>query len=256
MSGDDQIRNLDAPIAAARRGVRHAPRRRFYASARTARTANGHAIMLDDNPIRTPAGRILAAPTSALASVIAAEWQAQGETIDPATMPLTRLANAIIDGVADATDAVAAEIAKYLSSDLVFYRADAPQRLCERQAEHWDPIMAWARQELGAHFLLGAGVIHVAQPQAALDAAGAAIPSDPWRLGALHAATTLTGSALLALALMRGRLSADVAWAAAHVDEDWNIEQWGEDELAAARRAFRFAEFQAAARVLTSSRDC
>src|SRR5271163_5161061 len=139
-------------------------------------------------------------------------------------MPLTRLANAIIDGVADAARPVAAEIEKCLGSDLLFYRAGAPGDLRARQARLWDPVLAWARDLLGASFVLGEGVVHVSQPPDALKAAGAAIPKDPWRLGAVHAVTTLTGSALIALALSRGALSADAAWQAAHVDEDWNME--------------------------------
>ena len=139
---------------------------------------------------------------------------------------------------------------KYLASDLVCYRASSPRGLVERQARHWDPILDWAREALDADFALGEGVVYVAQPQAALAAARAAIPTDPWRLGAVHAATTLTGSALLALALANGRLTVEEAWQAAHVDEDWNMEQWGRDEAALERRAFRFAEMQAAATVL------
>jgi chaperone required for assembly of F1-ATPase len=171
--------------------------------------------------------------------------------IDPATMPQTRLANAIIDGVTDRPGPVAAEVERYLSSDLVCYRAAAPQGLRDRQRAHWDPILAWTRNKLDAPFALGDGVIHVAQPAAALAAARAAIPADPWRLGAVHAVTTLTGSALIALALARGGLSAEAAWLAAHVDEDWNMEQWGRDELALERRAYRHAEFLAAAMALS-----
>jgi chaperone required for assembly of F1-ATPase len=244
---------LDDPTDAARRNTRAALRRRFYAKATTVPTADGHAILLDDKPVRTPARRALAAPTLPLAQAIAAEWQAQADVIDPAKMPLTRLANAIIDGVADVPLPVADEIAKYLASDLLFYRAGAPAGLVELQARHWDPILAWARQALGADFRTGEGVVHIAQPETALAAARAAIPTDPWRLGAAHAATTLTGSALIALALSRGALTADAAWQAAHVDEDWNMAQWGRDELALARRDFRHAEFQAAAQVLGSS---
>jgi chaperone required for assembly of F1-ATPase len=172
--------------------------------------------------------------------------------IDPAKMPLTRLANAIIDGVAATPQPVAAEIAKYLASDLLFYRAASPAGLVERQAQHWDTILAWARQALGADFRTGEGIVHIAQPEAALAAARAAIPDDPWRLGAAHVVTTLTGSALVALALACGALSADAAWQAAHVDEDWNMAQWGRDEMALARRDFRHAEFLAAAMVLQS----
>jgi chaperone required for assembly of F1-ATPase len=242
----------DDPIEATRRSMRTALPRRFYATVATAAVADGYAVRLDDKPVRTPARRVLAAPTLALAEAIAAEWQAQKDVIDPAKMPLTRLANAIIDGVADAPLPVADEIAKYLASDLLFYRAGSPPGLVECQARHWDPILDWARQALGADFRLGEGVVYVAQPEAALAAACAAIPEEPWRLGAVHVVTTLTGSALIALAMARGALSADTAWQAAHVDEDWNIEKWGRDELALERRASRFAEFAAAAMVLQS----
>jgi chaperone required for assembly of F1-ATPase len=209
--------------------------------------------MLDDKPVHTPKARPLVAPSLALAEAIAAEWDAQQENIDPSKMPLTRLANSIIDGVAETPADVRAEIEKYLGADLLFYRADAPERLRQRQAQHWDPVLTWARETLGADFKLGEGVVHVAQSDAARHAAAAAIPHDPWPLGAVHVMTTLTGSALLALAVLRGRISADAAWQAGHVDEDWNIEQWGEDELALERRTFRHAEFAAAAKILSES---
>jgi chaperone required for assembly of F1-ATPase len=238
------------PIEAARRVARPVLQRRFYTGASVATEGGSHVVQLDDKPVRTPARRVLAAPALPLARAIAAEWDAQRDMIDPANMPLTRLANAVIDGVADAPMPVADEIGRYLASDLLFYRASAPAGLVERQARHWDPILDWAREALGARFRLGEGIMHVAQPEAAIAAARAAIPRDPWRLGATDAITTLTGSALIALALAHGQVSADAAWAAAHVDEDWNMEQWGRDSLALERRAFRFAEFQAAATVL------
>jgi chaperone required for assembly of F1-ATPase len=238
------------PTEAARRGMRPALRRRFYDQAAVAPGAEGFCLLLDGKPVNTPKRRKLAAPTQALAEAIAAEWQAQQHLVDPATMPLTRLANAIIDGVADAPQAVAGEIAKYLGSDLVLYRAAEPAGLVERQQIHWDPVVAWAREELGAHFIFGEGVVFVTQPDQALAAVRSAISDDPWRLGALSSITTLTGSALLTLAFARGRLSVEEVWAAAHVDEDWNMEFWGRDEAALARRAYRFAEMQAAATVL------
>jgi chaperone required for assembly of F1-ATPase len=240
------------PVEAARRGAVPEKRRRFYETVGSAAPAGGGGfeVLLDGKPALTPGGRILAVTSAPLAQAIVAEWQAQGEVINPASMPLTRLANSIIDGVSDRADAVAAEVKKYLTSDLICYRATSPQKLVERQVQHWDPIVSWAEAALGARFLVTDGVVHIAQPDAALAAAGAAIPQDAWRLGAVHAATTLAGSALIALALAEGRLSADEAWAAAHVDEDWNIAKWGEDELAMERRAFRFAEFAAAAMVL------
>jgi chaperone required for assembly of F1-ATPase len=238
------------PTEAARRSMRPAMRRRFYQKAAVANTAEGFAILLDGKPVRTPARRDLAAPTPALAEVLAAEWDAQKEMVNPATMPLTRLANSIIDGVAQSPLPVIDEVAQYLGSDLLFYRAEGPQGLVERQTRQWDPVLAWARDELGARFILASGVMFVEQSKEAIAAARTAIPADVWRLGAVSSITTLTGSALVALAMLRGRLSVDEAWAAAHVDEDWNMEFWGRDQRALERRAYRFAEILAAAEVL------
>jgi chaperone required for assembly of F1-ATPase len=237
------------PVEAARRNMRPNLRKRFY---RTVAAGEGppYPLLLDGRGVKTPAGNTLAAPTFSLAQAIAAEWDAQGERIEPAGMPLTRLANTVIDGVAPDPEPVAQEIAQYLGSDLVCYRASTPEGLVARQAQHWDPILAWAREEYGARFLLSEGVMFVAQPESAICALRAAIPSDPWRLGAVSLITTLTGSALIALAVAAKRLSVDDAWAAAHVDEDWNMDFWGRDELAMQRRAARFADMQAAAVVL------
>ena len=237
------------PVEAARRNMRPNLRKRFYQHAGVGQGAP-FPILLDARPVKTPAGGALAVPAEPLAQKIAAEWEQQGERIDPATMPLTRLANTITDGVAPATEPVAAEIVRYLGSDLLCYRADAPEGLVRMQAQHWDPILDWGREAMGARFVLAEGVMFAAQPDHAIVAASAAIPSDPWRLGAVNVITTLTGSALLALALSQGRLTVDDAWTAAHVDEDWNMSQWGRDELALDRRAKRFAEMQAAGTVL------
>jgi chaperone required for assembly of F1-ATPase len=239
------------PNESARRSMRGPARHRFYDRARAAEGALGYYVLLDGKPVRTPARSVLASPTMPLAEAIAHEWEAQRGEINPGAMPLTRLANSVIDGVAAAPEAVAREIAQYLGSDLVCYRAAGPQELIERQAQHWDPVLAWAREALRARFVLAQGVVFVEQPEAALAAARDAIPiDDPWRLGALASITTLTGSALLALALAAARLSLEEAWAAAHVDEDWNIDTWGRDESALQRRAHRFADMQAAAEVL------
>jgi len=242
------------PVEAARRSLRPQVRRRFYERAEIVAGEGEFGVVLDGRPVRTPARRALAAPTRALAQALAAEWEGQRDVIDPAKMPLTRLANAIVDGVADATAAVGTEVEKYLATDLVLYRAAGPEGLVARQAQAWDPVLACARAALGAHFVLAQELDFVAQPEEALAAARAAIPrdapGDPWRLGALHSITTLTGSALIGLALLHGRLSVEEAWQAAHVDEDWNMEFWGRDALALERRAFRFAEMQAACLVL------
>jgi len=241
------------PTEAARRSLRPNLRKRFYRRAQVGEVGGeggGFPLLLDARPVKTPARRLLAAPTRALAEKIADEWNAQAEAIDPASMPLTRLANAVIDAVVDAPAPVAAEVANYLGSDLLCYRAEAPEGLVERQAIAWDPVLAWAREQFGARFVLAQGVMHVAQPGEAIAAARVAIPAEPWRLGAVSSITTLTGSGLLALALSAGAIDADAAWAAAHVDEDWQMSQWGRDQLALERRAYRYAEFQAATAVL------
>jgi chaperone required for assembly of F1-ATPase len=241
----------DDPMEAARRGMRPPLRKRFYKSAAVGEgTAEGFPIALDDKPVRTPLRRLLAAPTPGLAEAIAAEWRAQEEVIDPGRMPITRLANAVIDAVCDAPGPVAAEVEKYLGSDLICYRAEAPAGLIEMQGKAWDPVLAWGHETFGARFVQVEGVMHAAQPAEAIAAVRGAIPSDPWRLGAVSSITTLTGSALLALALVHGRLDAQSAWAAAHVDEDWQMAQWGRDEVALARRAYRQAELEAAVTVL------
>ena len=241
------------PREAARRGGRPALRKRFFKQAHVGGAAGAEfPLLLDGKPVKTPARRALAAPNAALAEKIAAEWNAQSETIDPARMPLTRLANAVIDAVAPAPAPVAAEIAKYLGSDLLCYRAEAPNGLVALQTQHWDPVLAWAHEALGARFVLGQGVMHVAQPSEAIAAARAKIPADPWALGAVSVIATLTGSGLLALALAHSALDAEAIWAAAHVDEDWQMSQWGSDADALERRATRRAEFDAALAVLRS----
>jgi chaperone required for assembly of F1-ATPase len=234
------------PIEAARKSVRVNLRKRFYKQAGTA----DNAVTLDGKPVMTPKRRALKAPNAAIAHAMAGEWDAQSETIDPGAMPLTRLANAIIDGVADAPDAVRDEIVKYLGSDLVFYRADQPDGLIEQQAQHWNPLIAFARDTYGARFVLAQGIVHQAQPPEAVASAAVSIPNEPWQLGAMAAITTITGSALIALALAAKAIEADAAWAAAHVDEEWNAAKWGEDPEVKARRAARRAEFDAAVLIL------
>jgi len=243
-------KSLLDPEEAVRRSTRGPRRKRFYTAAGVAEAAGSFAITLDEKPVRTPSGRPLAAPTREIADVIAAEWEAQQEFIDPLSMPMTRLANSVVDAVVDRVDAVTDDVAKYLGTDLLFYRAGHPEALVAREAAHWDPIVFWAADTLGAHFMLAEGIVHVRQPEPAIAAARAALPGDPWSIAAVHVVTTLTGSALLALALLRGKLDADQVWNAAHVDEDWNIEQWGADEEVAARRRARLVDFAAAARII------
>ena len=239
------------PQEAARRSTRAPQRKRFYTSAGVGEAeGGGSTVTLDGRPIRSPSGRVVTIPSRIIAEAVAAEWEAQKETIDPMTLPMTRFANSVVEAVVDRVGAVTDDVAKYFGSDLLFYRAGHPEGLVAREATHWDPVLFWAADELGAHFILAEGIMHVAQPEQAVAAARAALPGDPWSIAALHVVTTLTGSALLALALQRGQLDADAVWAAAHVDEDFNAEQWGADEEAAERRAARAVDFRAAAQIL------
>jgi chaperone required for assembly of F1-ATPase len=238
------------PEELVRRAARTPRRKRFYARAGAVEGKDGFVVTLDDKPIRTPSGRQVVVPVKEIADAIVAEWEAQREFVDPLTMPMTRFANSVVDAVVDQVDAVTEDVAKYFQSDLLFYRAGHPEGLVAREAAHWDPLLFWAADALGAHFILAEGIVHVRQPEPAIAAARAALPSDPWSIAALHVITALTGSALLALALLRGVVDQDQAWAAAHVDEDWNIEKWGVDEEVAARRAARLVDFRAAAGIL------
>jgi len=226
-------------------------KRRFYDEV-TVR--DGPAVLrsrFDGRPIRTPARHALAAPCRPLGEAIAAEWRAQTEFIDPAAMAMTRLANTItiIDGVAAAQDEVAGEIVKYLGSDLVCYRAGDAQGLVARQSRHWDPILAWAKAALGAEFATVQGITHLRQPGDAIAHASAAIPRDPWRLGAAHANHHADG-----LGVDRPRAGARRRRARRCLDcgPMWTrtgiMELWGRDELGLKRRAYRFAEMDAAAK--------
>ena len=244
--------NRGSPLEAARRMAAPERQRRFYREATMAEDAGSYALRLDGKPARTPGRRPLAVTDAALAAAIQAEWQGQGEYLDAATMPATRLANSAIDGVAANMQAVRDEIAAYGGTDLLYYRAGEPEGLVEQERAAWDPILAAAEQRFGCRFMLAEGIVHVAQPAPALAAIRRSVEAydNPFRLAALHVATALSGSTLIALALGEGRIDSDTAWAAAHVDEDWNIGKWGEDAEAMARRAKRRAEFDAAALVL------
>src|ERR1700754_3932342 len=174
------------PMEAARRSARAVQRKRFYASAGVGEADGGYTVTLDGKPIKTPSGRVVVVPTRALAEMIAAEWNAQGEFIEPLTMPLTRFANSVVQGVTDNVVGVTEDVAKYFGSDLLFYRAGHPEGLVAREAEHWDPVLFWAAETLGAHFILSEGIMHVKQPDEAVAAARAALPGDPWSVAALH----------------------------------------------------------------------
>ena len=220
------------------------------------RSGKGAELLLDGKKVRTPGKAPLALPTRALAEAVAQEWRAQGVRVDPRTMPLTKIANSAIDGVVSREQAVVDYIMAHAGSDLLCYRAQGPRGLAEAQGKHWDPVLAWVKDALGTPFFLAEGIVHVAQPQASLDRLKEKfLGRDPFSLAALHVMTAMTGSALLALAVAQKRLTPDEAWAAAHVDEDWQISQWGEDAEAAERRKNRWRDFEAAAKTLALAKE-
>jgi chaperone required for assembly of F1-ATPase len=244
------------PVAMARRDLRRSVPARFYKEAAVVE-ADGHfALVLDGKPAFTPARKRLAVPSAAAAAAIAAEWNAQEKTLEPATMPLTRLVNSALDGVAGRMAETRAEILKYAGSDLVCYRAGEPDPLVEAQAAAWDPILAFARDTFGARFICAEGIVFATQPDAACAAFAAGLDGlvrdgdkAPLRLAALDVVTTLTGSALIAAAVAAGALSTEAAWGAAHVDEDYEMRLWGQDIEALARRARRFGDMATAVRL-------
>ena len=225
--------------------------KKVFAKAEPGERAGRHVLLLDGRPAMTPAGRSLWLPNAETASAIAEEWDAQDETVDVNRMPLTRLVHSALDGVLDSIAAVRADIVKYAASDLLCYRAEHPQSLVDIEANAWDPILNWARAELGVALETTAGVAFVAQPAAALAAIAAAVAriEAPCGLTALHLMTVLSGSAVLALAVALGRLDPQSAWRAAHADEDFQMMEWGADQAAVERRQRRWRDFESAARL-------
>jgi len=242
------------PVRRAQIQMRTPLPKRFYKSVSVEAEGDAFGVRLDGKPVRTPGKALLALPNEATATLVAAEFEAQDKVIDPVSMPTLRLVNTAIDGVAADPQAVLEDILRFASSDLLCYRADGPQGLVERQNEHWDPVLDWARGDLGARFNLAEGVVHVEQPRESIAVLGAHLArrADPMRLAALHVMTSITGSALLALAVEAGALDMEAAWLAAHVDEDWQAEQWGQDAEAMARRVRRKRDMQAAATLLAA----
>jgi chaperone required for assembly of F1-ATPase len=240
------------PIALVQREARRPLPRRFYSDAKVEARDGRFVVALDGKTVRTPRRELFSLPTGPSAEAVCAEWAAQEQTIDPATMPMTRIVNSALDGVAQAMGAVASEIAKYAASDVLCYRAVEPDTLVELERAAWDPVLDWADEALGARFVLAKGVMFVDQPAAALAAVEKAVQAydTPIALACLHTMTTLTGSAVLALAVARGQMSVASAWAAAHVDEDYEMQLWGQDEEALERRAKGWREMDAAARLL------
>ena len=223
--------------------------RRFY---QNAAVGADNLVLLDGRPVKTPGRAPLAPPGASLAAAIVDEWNAQGETIDPRAMPLTGLANAAIDRIAPAREAFADGLAAYGGSDLLCYRADGPAPLVARQAEHWDPLLDWARGRYDIAFTVTTGITHRPQPPETVERLAAAVHArHPFELAGLSPLVTVSGSLVIALALAEGAAGLDQAWTAAALDEQWQAGQWGEDEEAAKALAGRRRDFEAAARFLS-----
>jgi chaperone required for assembly of F1-ATPase len=239
------------PHEAVRKIGRAAMPKRFYKQATIGKHEGGFAVLLDGRAAKTPAGKPLVLAHVALAEAVAKEWAGQGEHLDPASMQLTRIANSAIDAVADRMGAVRTDITRHAESDLLCYRADGPEDLVASQEAAWAPLLAFARETFGARFALAEGIMHVVQPPETLAAIKKALEGyDALALAAIHTVTTLTGSVVIALAVARGHLTLEAAWSAAHVDEDWQMSKWGQDDLALETRAYRWREMEAAGMVL------
>jgi chaperone required for assembly of F1-ATPase len=228
--------------------------RRFYKTVDISAGADGFAVTLDGKPMRSPAGRPFTVPTQALARAIAEEWAAvpdKGE-IKPDRMPLTRLAMTGLDRAADQRPKVIADIAAYGASDLLCYRATEPPELVARQSTGWDPLVAWAKDAHGAALAVTTGIMPVDQPLEAVDALRKPIETvGDLELSALFQLVTGFGSLVLGVAVLQGRLSAEQGHDLAEIDAQWQIERWGEDAEAQARRARLRADMLAAGRFLT-----
>ena len=241
------------PVAMARKDLKSSLPRRFWSRVEVKQQADGFGIALDDRLTKTPARKPLLVPSQALAEHLAQEWQAIADVIDPAQMPLTRLVNSALDGVSLQMQEVQADAARYAGSDLLCYRADMPDRLVALQQDQWGPLLAWAESEFGARLLVTQGLFFVEQPKPSLEAIRQAVDrfDHPLTLAALHTLTTLTGSVILALAVAHQRLTLAEVWALAHLDEDFQMEVWGQDEEALTRRAAKWREAEVAALVLS-----
>jgi chaperone required for assembly of F1-ATPase len=230
--------------------------KRRYTAASVVRAGELYAIALDAKAVRTPAKRALVVPSRGLAEAIAAEWREQGDEVRAHTMPLTRLASTAIDLVAQRREQVVAEIVNYAGSDLLCYRAEHPPELIAREHDAWQPLIDWAILRFDAPLVVTGGILPVRQLPETMRAFTAAVDAyDPLMLTALHAITTASGSLVIALAVLEGRLDATAAFAAAELDETFEIEKWGEDAEQSERRAALQDDIAAAARFAALLRE-
>ncbi|GGG64766.1 ATPase [Salipiger pallidus] len=218
--------------------------KRFYKDVTVIEAEGGFGVALDGRRVMTPGKSPLVVPARALAEIIATEWDAQAEKVDPTTMPFTRTANSAIEKVAPQREAVAAMLAEYGDSDLLCYRAETPDELAARQAERWDPMLDWAAAAHGGRLLPRTGIMHAPQDEAALSALAApAFAMDPFELAAFHDLVALTGSLVLGLAASERTHDPEALWALSRLDEDWQAELWGVDEEAAEMAAHKRLAF-------------
>lgn len=229
--------------------------KRFWKAAQVVATDTGFAVQLDGRPVRTPAKALLEVPTEALAQAAAAEWDAQIAVVDPGTMPINRAVNAAIDKVTVQHAEVAEMLAAYADSDLTCYRAAQPKELVDRQAAAWDPLLDWAANRYGARLIPVEGVIHQAQSAPALARLASPLGAmTAFELTAMHDLVSLSGSLVIGLAAFEGAMPVDDLWTWSRIDEDWQAQQWGKDEEAAAQAALKRGAFLAAARFLMLTR--
>lgn len=222
--------------------------KRFY---KDVTIGEDRSILLDGRPVRTPARHLLLLPSKALALAVAEEWAAQGDDIDPRSMPMTGLANAAIDRVAPDVEGFLAPLVEYSETDLLCYRADSQPELAQLQATEWDPALDWAARRFGVVFTVAHGIMHRPQPEATIKALSDGLRDlDPFRLAAMNPLVTISGSLVLALAIVDQSMDAEAAFAKAHLDELWQAELWGEDEFAIKAREARRADFMAVARFI------
>jgi chaperone required for assembly of F1-ATPase len=224
--------------------------KRFYKDAGVDARDGAFAILLDGKPVKTPRREMLAVPSQALADAIAREWHVQGKVVALDTMPLTRLAHGAIDGAAHRARIVG-EAMNYARSDLLYYRAEMPAALTARQARDWNPLLDWARTELGASLATTKGIKHIEQSADALAALETRLNAlDDYTLVATGAAIAILGSAVLGLALAHGRLTPPEAFALSRLDESFQAEKWGADAEAQARADRLLADLEAAGRFI------
>lgn len=223
--------------------------KRFWKETEVSEVEGGFSVTLDGRAVKTPAKTAFVVPTRGMAEAIAAEWDAQDEKINPATMPVTRTANSAIDKVATQFHEVAEMLAAYGDSDLLCYRATHPQELIDRQAAKWDPVLDWAAEALGARLVPVSGVIHAPQNATAIaDLTARVHRFTPFELAAFHDLVGISGSLILGFAVTEGHLGAEQAWDLSRVDEKWQEEQWGEDEEASKQADIKRGDFLHAAR--------